>query len=257
MDVPGISRPVLVVLIAAAVVLLAGGASWALSFATHHTETHARTIPATPTIEIEGHSGDIVVVGTDRSDIRLITKESRSIFGRPDVNVDVSGGRLRLDGSCSEFEIWGADGGCSVDYRLEVPRDTDVRLLTRSGDVSAEDLGGSADLQTSSGDVDAFGVLGTLRLQTSSGDVDVDASSKDIDAQTTSGDVHVRARDATRVRAQTTSGDVHVSVPDRTYAVQAQAASGDENVDVSTDARAPRRINAQTISGDVHVDRDG
>jgi hypothetical protein len=257
MDVPGISRPVLVVLIAVAVLLLAAGGSWALSWVTHHTGTHTRTIAAASTIEIDGRRGDIVVVGSDRSDIRLITKESRSIFGRPQVDVDVSGGRLRLDGSCSEFELWGADGGCSVSYRLEVPRATDVRLLTRSGDVSAEDLGGSADLQTNSGDLDAFGVIGTLRLHTSSGDVDVDSSSTDIDAQTTSGDVHVRARDATRVRAQTTSGDVHVSVPDRTYAVQTRAASGDEHVDVRQDADAPRRIDASTTSGDVHVSRDG
>jgi hypothetical protein len=257
MDVPGIPRPVLVVLIAAAVVLLAGGASWAVALATHHTETRTRTIPATPTVEIEGERGDIVVVGRDRGDIRLITKESRSIFGRPEVKVDVRDGKLRLDGNCSEFEIWGADGGCSVNYRLEIPRDTDVRLRARSGDVSAEDLGGSADLQTSSGDVDAVGILGALRLKTSSGDVGVDASSKDIDARSTSGDVHVFARDATRVRAQTSSGDVHVSVPDRTYAVHTRADSGDEHIDVSQNADAPRRIDASTTSGDVHVEPDG
>jgi DUF4097 and DUF4098 domain-containing protein YvlB len=257
MDVPGIPRPVLVVLITAAVVLLAGGASWAVSWLTRETETHTQTLAAASSIEIEGHSGDIRVVGSDRSDVRLTTTKHRSIFGRPHVRASYSEGRLRLDGSCSEFEIWGADGGCSVSYRLEVPRDVAVRLATHSGDVSAEDLRGDADLQTRSGDVDVDGVLGKLRLQTRSGDVDVDSSSTDIDADTRSGDVDVRARNATRVRAQTSSGDVHVSVPDRTYAVQAQAASGDENVDVRTDARAPRSIDAHTSSGDVHVSPDG
>jgi DUF4097 and DUF4098 domain-containing protein YvlB len=257
MDVPGISRPVLVTLIAVAVLLLAGGGSWALSWATRHTETHTRTIPAASTIEIEGESGDIVVVGSDRSDVLLTTKESRSIFGRPHSHIDTGGGRLRLDGGCSEFEIWGADGGCSVNYRLEVPRATTVHLVARSGDVSAEDLGGDADLQTRSGDVDAVRVFGTLRLQTRSGDVDADSSSTDIDASSTSGDVDVRARNATRVRAQTTSGDVHVSVPDRAYAVRTRAVSGDEHVDVHVDDSAPRSIDASTTSGDVHVDRDG
>jgi DUF4097 and DUF4098 domain-containing protein YvlB len=257
MDVPGISRPVLVVLIAVAVLLFAAGASWAISWLTRETDTSTQTLVAASSIEIEGHSGDIRVVGSDRSDIRLTTTKHRSIFGRPHVRATYSEGRLLLDGSCSEFEIWGADGGCSVQYRLEVPRNVTVRLATHSGDVSADDLRGDADLQTRSGDVDVDGVLGRLRLQTRSGDVDVDSPSTDIDADTRSGDVDVRARNATRVRAQTSSGDVHVSVPDRTYAVHAQAASGDENVDVSTDARAPRRIDAQTSSGDVHVDREG
>jgi hypothetical protein len=257
MDVPGISRPVLVALIAVAVVLLAGGGSWALSWTTRHTDTQTRTMPASSTIEIDGQSGDIVVVGSDRSDVLLTTKESRSVFGRPHSHVDLGRGRLRLDGGCSEFEIWGADGGCSVRYRLEVPRDTTVHLLTRSGDVSAEDLGGDADLATRSGDVDAIGVLGALRLQTRSGDVDADSSSPDIDASSTSGDVDVRARNATRVRAQTTSGDVHVSVPNRTYAVHTRAVSGDEHVDVRVDSHAPRSIDAGTTSGDVHLSRDG
>jgi hypothetical protein len=248
---------VLAALIVVALVLLACGGSWVLSWATRHTETHTRTIAAASTIEIEGQSGDIVVVGSDRSDVLLTTKESRSVFGRPHSHVDVGGGRLRLDGGCSEFEIWGSDGGCSVNYRLEVPRATTVHLVARSGDVSAEDLGGDADLRTRSGDVDAFGVLGTLRLQTRSGDVDADSSSADIDASSTSGDIDVRARNAARVRAQTTSGDVHVRVPDRTYAVRTRATSGDEHVDVRKDDSAPRSIDASTTSGDVHVSRDG
>jgi DUF4097 and DUF4098 domain-containing protein YvlB len=257
MDVPGISRPALVLLIAGAVLLFAAGASWAVSWLTRETDIDTQTLVAASSIEIDGHSGDIRVVGSDRSDIRLTTTKHRSIFGRPHVRASYSAGRLLLDGDCPEFEIWGSDGGCSVSYRLEVPRNVAVRLTTHSGDVSAEDLRGDADLQTRSGDVDVDGVLGRLRLQTRSGDVDVDSASADIDADTRSGDVDVRARDATRVRAQTSSGDVHVSVPDRSYAVRARAASGDEDVDVRTDPAAPRTIDASTTSGDVHVSRDG
>jgi DUF4097 and DUF4098 domain-containing protein YvlB len=256
MDVPGISRPVLLVLSVVATLLLLAGAAWAVSFLTHKTERHTRSLSAAATIEIEGTSGDIRVVGSDRRDVLLTTKERRSIFGRPHVHVDYRAGHLSLEDDCSGVSFLGGDD-CRVSYLLEVPRDTAVRLLTHSGDVSAQDLRGGADLQTRSGDVDAIDVLGALRLQTRSGDVDADSASTDIDASSTSGDVRVRARDATGVRAQTTSGDVHVSVPDRTYAVRAHAVSGDENVDVRTDPNAPRRVDASTTSGDVHVDRDG
>jgi Putative adhesin len=258
MDVPGIPRPVLLALIALAVLLLAAGGSWALSWATRQTDTNTRTLGAAPTIAIDSHrSGDVEVVGTDRSDIRLITEEHRSVFGRPHVGVRYSGGNLRLDGHCSEFEVWGSDAACGVHFRLEVPRDTTVRLAANSGDVRAEDLSGAADLRTRSGDVHAVDIVGALRLQTISGDVHADASSADIEAITTSGDVHVHARSPTHVIARTTSGDVHVSVPDRTYAVKTRVVSGDDHVDVRRDDRAPRSIDASTTSGDVHVSPDG
>jgi Toastrack DUF4097 len=258
MDVPGIPRPVLVTLIAIAVLLLAVGGSWALSLVTRETHTNSRTIPAARTIVVDSRrSGDVVVVGTQRSDIRLTTTQRRSIFGRPHVDVGYGGGRLRLDGHCSEFEIWGSDAACAVSFRLEVPRDTTVRLSASSGDVRADGLSATADLRTKSGDVHAVGALGTLHLETISGDVYADSSASDIDASTTSGDVHVRARNPTRVRAQTVSGDVHVSVPDRTYAVTTHEVSGDDHVEIRTDPHAPRSIQATTTSGDVHVDRDG
>jgi hypothetical protein len=258
MDVPGISRPVLLTLIALAVLLLAAGGSWALSWATRQTDTNSRTIPAARTIEVDSRrNGDVVVVGTERSDIRLTTKQSRTIFGRPHVDVGYDGGRLRLDGHCSEFELWGSDAGCAVSFRLEVPRDTTVRLTASSGDVRTAGLRGAADLRTKSGDVHAVGALGTLHLETISGDVHADSSASEIDASTTSGDVRVRARNPTRVKAHTVSGDVHVSVPDLTYAVTAHEGSGDDHVEVRTDPDAPRRIEATTTSGDVHVDRHG
>jgi hypothetical protein len=43
-------------------------------------------------------------------------------------------------------------------------------------------------------------------------------------------------------------------VPDRTYAVQAHAKSGDEHVEVREDSRAQRRLDARTRSGDVHIE---
>lgn len=254
MDVVGISRPALVAMTAAAVLLFAGGVTCAASWLTERTDTHTRTLSGASTIEIRAGSGDIDVVGSDRSDIRLTTREHRSIFGSAHVNIDYRAGQLRLDEDCSGADVFGHS--CSVSYRLEVPRDAIVRLVTRSGDVTAGDLGRDADLQTTSGDVEALDVLGALRAHTTSGDVHVEAPSTDIDAETTSGDVHVLARDAVRVRAKTTSGDVHVRVPDRTYAVQARASSGDEHVEVREDDAAPRRIDASTTSGDVHVEPD-
>jgi DUF4097 and DUF4098 domain-containing protein YvlB len=237
MDVPGIPRAVLVALIAVAVLIFTGGAAWALSWVTHHTDTHTRVIPAGSAIEVDSRNSDVEVVGSDRSDVLLTSKERRSVFGRPHVHVRYADGRLRLDADCSGADLFG--NNCTAKFVLEVPRAMAVRLVASSADVHATH------------------VSGPLSVHVSSGDVHVDAPSPDIVAQTSSGDIHVRASDATNVTAVATSGDVHVSVPDRTYAVMTRSDSGDRHLDVREDPRSPRHLDAETTSGDVHVARDG
>jgi DUF4097 and DUF4098 domain-containing protein YvlB len=237
MHVPGISRPVVVVLIVVAVLLFATGAAWALAFATHHTDTDTEVLPADASIEIDSDHGDVRVVGSDRADVLLTTKERRSIFGTPHVSVRFADGRLRLHTSCSGAQLFGNE--CTASYVVEVPRAMAVRVVASSADVHAED------------------VRGPLAVHLSSGDVHVDAPSPDIVATASSGDIHVRASDATRVRAQATSGDVHVSVPERSYAVQTRAIGGDQHVDVNDDPDSPRELVVSTTSGDVHLEPDG
>ncbi len=237
MHVPGIPRAVLGAMIAVAVLLFAAGAARAVSWLTHHTTTRTRVLPAGAAIDVASRNSDVEVVGSDRSDVRLVYKERRSVFGRPQVHVGYADGRLRLDADCSGVQLFGDE--CTARFVLEVPHAMAVRLVASSADVHATD------------------VRGRLSVRVSSGDVHVDAPSTDIVAQTSSGDIHVRATDATNVRAVATSGDVHVTVPDRTYAVLTRSESGDRHLDVREDPHAPRHLDAETTSGDVHVERDG
>jgi Toastrack DUF4097 len=237
MHVPGISRAALIAMILFALALLGTGAAWLLSWVTHHTDTDTQVLPADASIDIASDHGDVRVVGSDRADVLLTTKERRSIFGTPHVSARYADGRLRLHTSCSGAQLFGNE--CSVSYVVEVPRAMAVRVVASSADVHAED------------------VRGPLAVHLSSGDLHVDAPSRDILATTSSGDIHVRASDATRVRAQATSGDVHVSVPDRSYAVQTRAIGGDQHIDVDDDPDSPRKLVANTTSGDVHVEPDG
>ena len=59
MDVPGISRPVLVALIVVAVLLFAYGGTKAAGLLTQHTDTHTRTLAAAPTIVVHVNGGDV------------------------------------------------------------------------------------------------------------------------------------------------------------------------------------------------------
>jgi DUF4097 and DUF4098 domain-containing protein YvlB len=237
MHVPGISRAALIAMILFALALLGTGAAWVLSWATHHTDTDKQVLPADASIEISSDHGDVRVVGSDRADVLLTTKQRRSIFGTPHVSSRYADGRLRLHTTCTGTQLFGND--CAVSYVVEVPRDMAVRVVASAADVHAED------------------VRGPLAVHLSSGDLHVDAPSHDIVATTSSGDIHVRASDATRVRAEATSGDVHLSVPEGSYAVQTRAIGGDQHIDVDDDPDSPRTLVARTTSGDLHVEPDG
>jgi hypothetical protein len=219
MDAPGIKRPALVLLVAVAALLFAAGALTAVSWATSHSSTHTRVLPAGTPLQVTSAGSDVKVVAGDGRQIRLISKERRSALGTPHVHVRYAGGRLHLDSGCSGADLFG--GACSASFVLEVPPAMAVHLSTAAGDVH------------------------------------VDSPARDIEVTTSSGDVHVRATDPGLVRVRVSSGDVHVDVPDRAYAVQTRVTSGDRHVDVHEDPQSRRTLVVDATSGDVHIAPDG
>ena len=85
------------------------------------------------------------IIAADRTDVRLTTKEKRSIWGGGHVRVSGDAADLRLKDHCDGFPV--VDDRCGVDSILEVPRATSVRVVTGTGDLRAENLQGSAELQ--------------------------------------------------------------------------------------------------------------
>jgi hypothetical protein len=252
MDVPGIPRPVLVVLIVVATVLLLFGTTKAIALFTEHTDTQTRVVAAAPTIVVGVETGDVRVTASDRADVRLTTKEKRSAWGGGHVEVSGDGARLHLGDRCDKVPV--VDAPCSVSYVLEVPRNTSVRVIAGTGDLRAEDLGGSADLRSGTGDLHVEGVRGALHLKADTGDVDVEGPAPEISVETGTGDVAIVASRPRSIEALTGTGDVNIVVPDTTYAVDVQSDSGDDHVGVHRDDASPRRLQVHSGTGDVHVE---
>jgi hypothetical protein len=255
MQVPGVSRPVLVVMTVVAVLLFAFGATKAVGLITRHTDTHTRTLAAVPTMVIDAGTGDVRIVAADRTDVRLTTREKRSVWSGGHAKVSGDARRLDLDDDCDSALV--IDDTCDVSYFLEVPRATDVRVVTGTGDLRAENLEGSVDMQAGTGDLHIVGVRGPLRLGTDTGDVHVTAPSSAIVARTSTGDIDVEASTPGTIQAQADTGDVDISVPDLTYKVDVHTDTGDESVDVRRDDASPRKLRAHTQTGDVHVEPNG
>jgi hypothetical protein len=242
----------LVVMIVVAAILLAFGTTKAVALFTEHTDTHTRVIAASPSIVVGVQTGDVRIVGSDRSDVRLTTKEKRSAWGGGHVEVSGDGARLHLGDRCDKVPV--VDAPCSVSYVLEVPRDTAVHVVAGTGDLHAENLAGSADLRSGTGDLDVEGVRGALHLKADTGDVHVDASAPQASVETGTGDVDIVASQPRSISVQTGTGDINIVVPDATYAVDVQSDSGDDHVGVDRDDASPRRVKAHTGTGDVHVE---
>lgn len=138
----------------------------------------------------------------------------------------------------------------SLSYVVTLPADAQVSVQTSSGDVSAEGLGGGADMRTLSGDITLTGVSGPIALTTTSGDIEVDAGSvAGANISTTSGSVEINgAADALVI--QTVSGDISVSNT-RSAALKLATTSGDIEYHGNLDAEADHSIS--TISGDVDL----
>ena len=255
MDVPGISRPALVAMIVIAVALFIFGATHAVGRLTERTDTQTRTLAAAPTIVVHTGTGDVRVVAADRTDVRLTTKEKRSIWGGARVRVTGDAGDLRLEDHCDGSPL--VDEPCAADAVLDVPRATSVQVVTGTGDLRAENLHGSAELRAGTGDLRAIGVSGPLRLSSDTGDVHVEGPSANVVARTSTGDIRVEASRPGTIRAQADTGDIHISVPDLTYAVDTKTGTGDDTVDVRRDDASPRRLRAHTDTGDVHLEPDG
>ena len=253
MQVAGISRPVLVVLIGVALVLFLFGAGKASGLLTKHTDTHTRTLAAAPNMVISAETADVKIVAADRTDIRLTIKEQRSMWGGGYATVLGDARALRLKDRCDGLPA--IDDPCKVSYRLDVPRTTTVRLSSGTGDVHVENLEGSGDLSTGTGDLHVTGMRGPLRLRADTGDLHVEGPASDIAVQTETGDISVVATHPQKIRAQADTGDIALVVPDVTYAVDAQSETSDEIVDVRVDARSPRSLQAHSETGDVVVTR--
>ena len=224
----------LVVLIVVAVLLFAYGATKAIAVVTEHTDTHTRVVAAAPTIVVGVETGDVRITGSDRSDVRLTTKEKRSAWGGGHVEVSGDGSRLHLGDRCDKVPL--VDAPCSVSYVLEVPRRTAVHLTAGTGDLHVE------------------GVRGALHLKADTGDVHVQAPAPQASVETGTGDVDIAASQPRSLSVQTGTGDINILVPDTTYAVDVQSDSGDDHVGVHRDDASPRRLKAHTGTGDVFVE---
>lgn len=209
--------------------------------------------------------GHVIIRAFSRT--RAQTWLQRIVTDPPIVQADDD---IRIEWPAWAHRSWGVFGGpwgIRVDYTVDVPPTTDVRITTGSGDVEVRDVDGPVRVRTGSGDVQVQTVRSDVEVRTGSGDVRIEEVQGDIEVRAGSGDVrlgsatgHVTVRlgsgDLTADRVEgpvevaTGSGDI--ALTDVVGDVRGRAGSGD----IVVRAYRPltdRTWDLATGSGDVEV----
>lgn len=165
------------------------------------------------TVVLNLGSGEIIVTGWNRDQIRVRARSERSV-----IRMDATPTRLSLDisrqrGGDTQFEVT-VPLGVRVNARATngdisiTGTKGGVDATTQSGDLTVEDVAEVVDLRTMSGDLVVRGVAGNIETSTLSGELALTDVKGDVDATSVSGDIELRNVVARYVRAKSTSGDI-------------------------------------------------
>lgn len=136
----------------------------------------------------------------------------------------------------------------SIDYKIEVPHDTEINVTAVSGSQSIQNVRGPVTLQGASGSVRVDHIERATQINSVSGSIEVSDIGDDVRASSASGEVTVDNSKGD-VRANSLSGSVRVTKPGRR--VDADSASG--SIDING---AKFDVKAHGVSGEINIHGD-
>jgi DUF4097 and DUF4098 domain-containing protein YvlB len=135
-----------------------------------------------------------------------------------------------------------------TNYRIEVPRDTEVSITAVSGSQVIKDVRGPVTAQGASGNIRVQGIDHDAQLTSLSGSIEVSNAGDDVRASSASGDVTITNAKGD-VRASSLSGTVRVFKPGGR--VDADSASGSIDIEgAKYDVKAHVASGGVTVRGD-------
>jgi DUF4097 and DUF4098 domain-containing protein YvlB len=203
-------------------------------------------------IEFSAVTGEMTVIGHDADEFIL-----EGYLGD-----DVE--ELVIEGDPSnwriELEPVENDAGRNADaseLTLYVPRGSELRLGTVSGDISIRDLSGPAlEVESVSGDLTLENVDSTeIEIDAVSGRIQADAvAGEENDYRTVSGNIEIRGARG-RINIKTVSGQVSVEA-EAVSDLESESVSGDLQARLSPNAGASLNVSSHSAELELHLDVD-
>ncbi len=164
-------------------------------------------------VRVTGWEKDSLIVRTMVRATGRTQPEARALASK--VRTVVSGANVRVEGPRSDD-----DQQWSASLQVMVPRRSDIRVETRNGPVSVEQVVSDMNLITSNGPMSLRDVGGSVRARTTNGPLSISLSGTrwdgaGIDARTTNGPLTMAVPDGynARLEAGTTNGPVNLGFP--------------------------------------------
>jgi DUF4097 and DUF4098 domain-containing protein YvlB len=204
-------------------------------------------------LELNNGSGNVDIRGSADNKVHVSGKVTAgwSVFGSSEKGIQDAVANPPIDQHDNVIHIGHnnfSPKNVSIEYRIEVPRDTEIDASVASGGITIDNVRGPVKASSASGYVHVYRVESDTQLNAASGAIEatgiggilrVSSASGDIVLSDVKGDITVNAA----------SGSIRVTNPgDR---VDASSASGSIEV---TGVKNDLKIHA--ISGSVHVDGD-
>jgi hypothetical protein len=218
------------------------------------------TSPATGSLSIiDRTNGDIRVRAWDRDEVHVratVRAAARDLEAAREIVASVVVSQLdTLRASGPEGERWWrGNQWWTVDYDVEVPRETELTVAAVNGEVAIRELSGDVSVEVVNGEVAISGVSGDVFAKAVNGEIEISGVSGDISVETVNGSVELEGVSG-NVDGSAVNGPIEVTlVGDRLAA---------ERVDLTTvngpvDLRIPRGYSAQleleTVTGGMDVD---
>ena len=187
-----------------------------------YCDVREQTIPARSRLRVDGRSnGGIEVIGSDRSDILVISKIQTQAGSSRDakeiadqIRIEV-GDEIQAEGPSTRWR-----SSWSVSYELHVPRKINLDLVATNGGLSVENVDGRMELETTNGGITLARVSGDVRGSTSNGGVDVTLAGdrwmgEGLDVQTTNGGIELAIPTGYNARLETgtVNGGMEIGFP--------------------------------------------
>jgi hypothetical protein len=256
------------------VLLVYGALALAPAYATA-ADTFERTFNVTSPVRLElnNSSGTVDIRGSVDGKVHVFGKVTAgwSVFGNSEKNVqdvvanppiEQNGNVVRIGRNNSMFR------NVSIDYRIEVPRDTDVDASVASGGMTIDNVRGpvkaasasgyvhvyrverDTTISAASGAIEASGIGGVLKVNSASGDITLTDVKGDLKANAASGSIRI-SNPGDRVDAGSASGSIEVKGAKSDLKIHAISGS----VNVAGDPSENRYWELKSVSGsiDIHV----
>jgi DUF4097 and DUF4098 domain-containing protein YvlB len=244
----------------------------ARTVAADNTFDRTLTVSGPVRLELSNGSGSVDIRGSADGKVHIFGKVTAgwSVFGGSDKGLQEVVANPPIEQQNNVVRIGKNNSSwfhnISIDYKIEVPRDTDVDASVASGGMTIDNvhgpvkansasgylhiyqIGGDTQLSAASGTIDVSGIAGVLRAHNASGDISLADVKGDISASAASGSIRI-SNPGGRVEASSASGAIEVSGAKNDLKVNAVSGS----LNVAGDPSSGRYWELKSVSGSVNI----